>query len=129
MASKIAASPTAGRLKSVVDRYGAAYFVSARLAGVGVVLSMYTALRTGLDAPNIMEWLGVEGIGTGCSTAAGPSSALSSRLPCAGSVLGQWAAAVTLSSSVYPFTIVLAALGAARVGPARQRLLRSLRRP
>lgn len=86
--------------------------------------------RYGPDSMQSISWSGL--VWRASVRAAGPAlqprSGALTLCPGAGSVLGQWAAAVTLSSSIYPFTIVLAALSAARVGPARQHLLRSLRR-
>jgi len=95
--------------RATVDRYGAAYFVAARYLGVGIVLTLYGALGTGIDVAAYLERLGAS--------------------PALGTTLGTWAAAVTMSSAVYPATVVLAGLAAPAVGRTGTALLRRVRPP
>jgi len=73
------------RLGAVVDKYGAAYFISARWIGVGVVLGFYTGIEMGMDVSGFLATYGIGELGT---------------------VLGTWAAAVSMSAAMYPFTIL-----------------------
>ncbi|CAK9024693.1 Molybdate-anion transporter [Durusdinium trenchii] len=83
------------KLAEVVDKYGAAYFISARWTGVGVVLGLYTATCLGLDVSGLLARWGVEEFG---------------------SVLGTWAASVVLSASLYPVSIFVGSSLAPLVG-------------
>ena len=70
--------------KEVIDNYGAAYMMGSRLAGVGVVCALYALIKQGVDLMPILACLGVEEVG---------------------SALGGYAAAVVLSSALYPATL------------------------
>ena len=95
-------------VRTTADRYGAAYFVSARYLGVGIVLTLYAAVTAGIDVAPYLERLGAS--------------------PALGSALGSWAAAVTLASAVYPFSVIGAAWVAPSVGRAATRLWPAARR-
>lgn len=118
--------PAAAKLAGVVDRYGAAYFVSARLTGATIVCSLYAALSSGVAASDIMQRLGVESVGA-WRNAATAGRGLADRFAAPGTVLGQWAAAVTLSSCAYPASIFAAGLLAPRLRAARLAALARLR--
>ena len=102
--------------KHIVDNYGAAYFVAARLTGAASVLSIYGALCYGVDVSAVTDFLGFGGGEGGGEDGAG------STLSGIGDTLGKWAAAVTLSSALYPATISLTAF----VAPALANVRRSL---
>ena len=70
--------------KDVIDNYGAAYMMGSRLAGVGVVCAFYVLIKQGVDLTPILASLGVQEVG---------------------STLGGYAAAVVLSSALYPVTL------------------------
>ena len=106
--------------KLVVDNYGAAYFVAARLTGAASVLSIYGALCYGVDVSAITDFLGFTGGGGGAGEEEG-----SSALAGIGDTLGKWAAAVTLSSALYPATISLTAFVAPALASVRSGLTRS----
>jgi len=81
-----------GRLKAgaegfgkIVDKYGASYFISARWLGVSIVCVIYGAVINGIDVSSFLEQYGFDKLGD---------------------VLGTWAAAVTLSATLYPATIL-----------------------
>jgi hypothetical protein len=101
------AARAAGLARITVDRYGAAYFLSARYLGVAIVLSLYAAVAAGADPAPFLARLGVP--------------------PAVGSTLGTWAAAVTLASAAYPFTVLAAATVAPPLGRTATALLRRLR--
>mmetsp|Transcript_13876 Transcript_13876/g.15810 ORF Transcript_13876/g.15810 Transcript_13876/m.15810 type:complete len:278 (-) Transcript_13876:731-1564(-) len=69
----------------IVDKYGASYFISARWLGVSVVCLIYSAIANGVNVSSYLEQYGFGGYGE---------------------VVGTWAAAVTLSATLYPATIV-----------------------
>ena len=91
-------------VQGTVDRYGAAYFVGARMVGVSIVFVLYQALRMGVDVAPMLEQLGVSEVG---------------------SVLGDWAGAVVLSSSLYPVSISMTAFAAPALARLRRRVLSS----
>ncbi|GBG25908.1 Molybdate-anion transporter [Hondaea fermentalgiana] len=68
-----------------IDGYGAAYFIGARYVGVGVVLTFYAAIMQGFDVTNFLAGYGFQNFGT---------------------VLGTWAAAVSMSAILYPLLSV-----------------------
>lgn len=70
---------------SVVDRFGACYFVGARWCGTLVTLGLTAAIDQGLDLEPVLSYFGVN--------------------PSLGHTLGSWAAAVTLSAVLYPATL------------------------
>ncbi|ETM43891.1 hypothetical protein L914_10803 [Phytophthora nicotianae] len=72
------------KAKEVVDSYGAAYMMGSRLAGVGVVCSLYALIKQGVDVMPILASLGMGGVGE---------------------ALGGYAAAVVFGSAIYPFTL------------------------
>ena len=67
-----------------MNQYGLCFFVASRFVGVGVVFCLYEAILYGVDISPMIEYLGAESVGD---------------------VLGDWAGAVVLSSSMYPATI------------------------
>ncbi|KAI9996079.1 hypothetical protein PInf_013257 [Phytophthora infestans] len=70
--------------KEVVDSYGAAYLMGSRLAGVGVVCSLYALIKQGVDVMPILASLGMGEVGE---------------------ALGGYAAAVVFGSAIYPMTL------------------------
>lgn len=87
-------------MAEVVDRYGAGYFIGARYSGLLVVLSLYGMISSGMDATALLvNWLGVQ----------------EDTVEKVGDVLGTWAASVTFSALLYPFTIVGGTLLAPRI--------------
>ncbi|KUF97981.1 Ammonium Transporter (Amt) Family [Phytophthora nicotianae] len=72
------------KAKEVVDSYGAAYMMGSRLAGVGVVCSLYALIKQGVDVMPILASLGMGEVGE---------------------ALGGYAAAVVFGSAIYPFTL------------------------
>ena len=88
--------------KDAINKYGAAYMISSRVVGVTVILSIYEALLFGIDVqPYLVSW-GYENVG---------------------SVLGQWAAAVVLSTTMYPLSISATAYIAPWLSNVRQKVL------
>lgn len=67
-----------------MNEYGLCYFVSSRLVGVSIVLGLYKAILLGIDVQPMIAYFGAES---------------------AGEMMGDWAGAVVLSSSLYPVTI------------------------
>ena len=67
-----------------MNQYGLCFFVASRFVGVGIVFCLYEAILYGVDISPMIEYLGAESVGD---------------------VLGDWAGAVVLSSSMYPATI------------------------
>ena len=78
---------SAKSMNAVVDKYGIAYLLASRLTGVSIVLALYHALRMGVDLSPLLSTLGMS--------------------ESTGSTLGSWAAAVVLSSTMYPLTLSL----------------------
>ena len=93
--------------RTTADRYGAAYFLSARYLGVGIVLGLYGAVATGIDVAPYLERIGAS--------------------PALGTALGTWAAAVTLSSAVYPLSVLAAASIAPPIGRTASAILKRMR--
>ncbi|KAF1793951.1 hypothetical protein GQ600_25625 [Phytophthora cactorum] len=77
-------SKTMGKAKEVIDNYGAAYMMGSRLAGVGVVCSLYALIKQGVDVMPILASLGMGEVGE---------------------ALGGYAAAVVFGSAIYPLTL------------------------
>lgn len=75
-------------LGKVIDKYGAAYFISARYLGVAVVWAFYAAILQGFDVTGFLAQYGIQNFG---------------------SVIGTWAAAVNTSAILYPCTIAAGA--------------------
>ncbi|KAI9907868.1 hypothetical protein PsorP6_004664 [Peronosclerospora sorghi] len=71
-------------IKEVINKYGATYMMGSRLASVSVVCALYALINKGVDLMPIFASLGVENVG---------------------STLGGYAAAVVLSSALYPVTL------------------------
>lgn len=94
----------AARARAVVDRYGIAYLLAARFVGVATTLGFFVALRLGTPLDHLLDAL----------SALLGSASVSSAGSQIGRVLSTWAAAVLVSSSLYPLTIALVA----RVAPA-----------
>lgn len=90
------------KLAQILDNYGVSYLIAARWTGVAVVTSMYTCIRYGVDVTPIFEFLQISQYG---------------------SVLGSWAAAVSLSSILYPFTILFGGLLGQRLAFLRKRFM------
>jgi hypothetical protein len=70
--------------KDSIDKYGASYMIGSRIVGVTTVFLIYNALLLGVDAQLYLESWGYENVGN---------------------VLGQWAGAVVLSTTMYPLSI------------------------
>ncbi|CAH0481402.1 unnamed protein product [Peronospora belbahrii] len=87
--------------KNVIDNYGAAYMMGSRLAGVGVVCTLYALIKQGVDLMPILASFGVEEVG---------------------STLGGYAAAVVLSSSLYPATLGVTGYVAPVVAKLRRKI-------
>ena len=68
----------------VIDSYGAAYMIGARLMGVSTVTVLYLLLQQGVDLMPILAMLGIEKVGT---------------------ALGSYAAAVVFGSALYPISL------------------------
>ena len=82
-------------ITNVIDGYGACYFIGARWTGVLSVMLFTSLIEYGVDLdPYLQQW--------GIS-------------PSIGAQLGSWAAAVTLSSFLYPMTVII---GGAVLAPA-----------
>jgi hypothetical protein len=94
----------------MVDKYGACYFIGARWTGVLSVLGFTTLINYGVDVePYLQHYLGMS--------------------PSLNAALGSWAAAVTLSSFLYPVTVGIGgAVLAPAVGKARLRYTSNIRR-
>uniref|UniRef100_A0AAV1T362 Transmembrane protein n=1 Tax=Peronospora matthiolae TaxID=2874970 RepID=A0AAV1T362_9STRA len=90
-----------GTAKEVIDNYGAAYMMGSRLAGVGVVCAFYALIKQGVDLMPILASFGVQEIG---------------------STLGAYAAAVVLSSALYPATLGISGYVAPIVAKLRRTL-------
>uniref|UniRef100_M4B1S5 Uncharacterized protein n=1 Tax=Hyaloperonospora arabidopsidis (strain Emoy2) TaxID=559515 RepID=M4B1S5_HYAAE len=88
-----------GTAKEVIDNYGAAYMMGSRLAGVGVVCAFYALIKQGVDLMPILASFGVQEVG---------------------STLGAYAAAVVLSSALYPATLGLSGYVAPVVAKLRR---------
>eukprot|EP01134_Creolimax_fragrantissima_P000968 CFRG0968T1 len=85
-----------------IDSYGAAYIVGSRLVGISIIFSIYGSLHMGLDVQSTLHTYGfgdAERIGT---------------------VLGTWAAAVTMSSAFLPATLASTAYTAPIMAKARK---------
>jgi hypothetical protein len=82
-------------LTQAIDSYGACYFLGARWTGVLSVMLFTSLVELGIDVKPFIEQLGM-------------SVSL-------GNQLGTWAAAVTLSSFLYPVSV---GVGGAVVAPA-----------
>jgi hypothetical protein len=82
-----------------VDELGAAYFITARLCGVLSTSTIFYGLNVGVDLSPYLEYFGAEEIG---------------------SVLGQWAGAVVLSSALYPFTMSMTVFTAPALAKLRK---------
>lgn len=80
----------AARLKEIVDKYGACYFIGARWTGVLSVLIFTGCLEAGVDLAPLMNQVGLN--------------------PEVGRKLGTWALAVTASSALYPFSVGFASV-------------------
>eukprot|EP00516_Mucochytrium_quahogii_P009111 CAMPEP_0203774006 /NCGR_PEP_ID=MMETSP0099_2-20121227/5008_1 /ASSEMBLY_ACC=CAM_ASM_000209 /TAXON_ID=96639 /ORGANISM=" , Strain NY0313808BC1" /LENGTH=215 /DNA_ID=CAMNT_0050671969 /DNA_START=269 /DNA_END=916 /DNA_ORIENTATION=+ len=76
------------KISQMIDRYGAAYFISARWVGAAVVFGIYGGLVSGWDVSGTLKQYGIEEFG---------------------SVMGTWAAAVSTSACLYPVTILCGA--------------------
>ncbi len=85
-------------IQGTVDKYGVSYFIGARLVGVFLVFALYQAIRMGVNVQPLLDSVGVGQVGT---------------------VLADWAAAVVLSSTLYPFSISLTAFLAPALASAR----------
>ena len=113
--SSIQTSPVIQKMKSwratqaitdAIDSYGACYFIGARWTGVLSVLLFTTLIEAGIDIQPIIESMGVP-------------VTLSNQL-------GTWAAAVTLSSLLYPLSVgVGGVIIAPALGEARLKVLNS----
>ena len=86
-------------LYNTINEYGLCYTLSSRLVGVFVVFGIYESILLGIDINPIIEYFGIEKFGD---------------------VLGTWAGAVTLSSSLYPLSLYAASHIAPYVGAKRQ---------
>ena len=75
--------------------------MSSRLVGVVIVFGIYESILLGIDINPIIEYFGIEKFGD---------------------VLGTWAGAVTLSSSLYPLSLYAASHIAPYVGAKRQNI-------
>lgn len=92
---------------TVLDQYGAAYLVGSRVAGLVVVSVLDQLLCAGLD---LTTWLLDDHQALGVD--AGRRAA---------DYVGTWAAAVVMSSCVYPLTLVLSGYVAPYVGRVTRR--------
>lgn len=88
--------------REVIDTYGAAYMMGSRLAGVGVVCALYALIKQGVDLMPIFASLGVKEVG---------------------SAFGGYAAAVVLSSSLYPATLGISGYVAPIVAKLRRMVI------
>jgi hypothetical protein len=86
-------------------RYGAAYFISARMTGVLIVSSIFVGLELGVDVQSYLAHFGFSELG---------------------GVLSEWAAAVVISSIFYPVSIVLGGYGAPVVAKARNLIIKAV---
>lgn len=89
-------------LQETIDKYGASYFIGARIVGVTLVFALYEAIKLGVDVHQFLEYLGIADVG---------------------SVLADWAAAVVASSSLYPVSISMTAFVAPQLAALRKRML------
>lgn len=89
------------KAQALIDKYGISYLIGARWTGVLSVFSIYSLLRVGVDVAPIFSYLGINEYG---------------------SVLGTWAASVSLSSAFYPFTILFAGYFAPILNHTRKRI-------
>ena len=94
-------------MQDTIDRYGASYFIGARMVGVSLVLALYQAIRMGIDVQPFLDSVGVGQVGN---------------------VLADWAAAVVLSSSMYPLSISLTAFVAPVLATARKNIVGAAKR-
>ncbi|KAG7394326.1 hypothetical protein PHYBOEH_005371 [Phytophthora boehmeriae] len=95
-------SKAMAKAKEVVDNYGAAYMMGSRLAGVGVVCTLYGLIKQGVDVMPILATLGVDEVGT---------------------ALGSYAAAVVFSSAFYPVTLGVSAYVVPPVAKLRRTIM------
>ena len=84
-----------------VNQYGLCYFLSSRLVGVVVVFGIYESILLGVDMSPLIEYFGAEKVGD---------------------VLGTWAGAVVISSTLYPVTIFATSHIAPYVGRKREEI-------
>lgn len=91
----------AEKLGRAIDKFGLSYFLAARWVGVSVVLSLYGGICYGMDVTSfVQQTFGASGSDFG-------------------GVLGTWAAAVVLTSTIYPFSILMGAGLARGIGRIR----------
>ncbi|KAK1948565.1 hypothetical protein P3T76_000854 [Phytophthora citrophthora] len=95
-------SKTMNKAKEVIDNYGAAYMMGSRIAGVGVVCSLYALIKQGVDVMPILASLGMGEVGE---------------------ALGGYAAAVVFGSVVYPFTLGVSGYIAPVVAKVRRTIM------
>jgi hypothetical protein len=89
-------------IADIIDKYGACYFIGARWTGVISVLLFTGLISNGVDIEPLLQRFGVT--------------------PTLGTQLGSWAAAVTLSSFLYPASMMVGgAFLAPALGGARQK--------
>ena len=84
-----------------VNQYGLCYFLSSRLVGVVVVFGIYESILLGVDMSPLIEYFGAEKVGD---------------------VLGTWAGAVVISSTLYPVTIFATSHIAPYIGQKREEI-------
>ena len=92
----------AQKLGQAIDKFGLSYFLAARWVGVTIVISLYGGICYGMDVTSFME------------------KTFGSVGADIGGVLGTWAAAVVLTSTVYPFSILMGAGLARGIGRLRK---------
>lgn len=84
---------TSDKMVGVMNKYGIPYLIGSRCMGLASVLALYGSLRMGLDVSSLTNYLGYTDTATG---------------EVQDSALGSWAAAVVVSSALYPLSLVLA---------------------
>jgi hypothetical protein len=93
-------NPFGGALAALMDRFGLAYVLTARVVASANLLAIYAALRYGVDVGPLLEWAGATG-------------------EAAGGYVARWAAAALSLNAVYPAALHWGVSAVAlRAGPA-----------
>lgn len=115
-----------GQLKTIIDKYGMAYFVASRYVGVAVVLGLWVSLknvvglRVAIENSSFYQYLGHGNVSEDKMGEKEPQTNQSKAMSRVGDLLGIWAASVTLNGILYPFTIIGGGLLGRQLGIARR---------
>eukprot|EP00924_Labyrinthula_sp_SR-Ha-C_P013309 snap_masked-scaffold_45-processed-gene-1.34-mRNA-1 protein AED:1.00 eAED:1.00 QI:0/0/0/0/1/1/2/0/205 len=85
------------KIKSVIDKYGLSYLFGSRLMGSFLVFSIFFVINKNFSVDEIKLWLSEKF----------DEQVAESVMDKYGKTLASWAAAVSLSGIVYPFTIII----------------------